>query len=583
MTNADLALCDDAGDQLIILSNNTVKDNQRFVRHVDARLVSDPDINWYLCLVLHYWRLEDYKTSLHYLNLADELGGQTHALALQMRGMVCRKIPGMQVEARDAYQKSIDINPAQNDCLYNLANLIVDDDPLLATKYYHQSIKLQPVMASAWHNLGKAYLDLDFFDQAFFCLKHSLVLDPAVADTWCNLGLAYLASQAYVSTEKCLRYAISLDANHSQSFINMGSVMMDVLGPEEALCFLQKGVELESSSANSLWNLALAYLLLGDYSKGWKYYEARFATKQFSLSDIPSSLPSPISIEDCPKMPEPPMLVWCEQGVGDAIQFIRYIYLLDAVGINYVVRARESLVELFRTWLPIGDCIIDENSVSDVYAKSPHIALMSLPRLFGTTVETVPAYVPYFSALNPTPKQLQVLPAPGGLSVGVAWASNPDNKSMYRHKSIPLELLMTRLLKLVSLDLVNLHSLQVGQDAGQIASWVDGYRIVDWSSKLNNFADTAHVVAQMDLVISVDTAVAHLAGALNVPTWTLLPFNCDFRWMRSRSDTPWYPSMRLFRQENLGNWQSVVDQLDYTFDKLFALNIDDLYLANLAS
>ena len=175
-----------------------------------------------------YWRCGDYKSAPHNLDAAIPMGANQNPLALQMRGMVCRQIPGMENMARKAYEQSIEINPNQNDCLYNLANLIVDDDPHSALDYYIRSLKIQPMMASAWHNLGKLYLDLDCLDSAFKCLNKSLCLDSSVADVWCNLGLTYLASQNYQATEKCFRHAISLDSNHSESHINMGSIMMDV-------------------------------------------------------------------------------------------------------------------------------------------------------------------------------------------------------------------------------------------------------------------------------------------------------------------------------------------------------------------
>jgi hypothetical protein len=147
---------------------------------------------------------------------------------------------------------------------------------------------------------------------------------------------------------------------------------------------------------------------------------------------------------------------------------------------------------------------------------------------------------------------------------------------MYRHKSMPLELLMPRLLDLINLDLIDLHSLQFGDDAGQLDPWISHERITHWPERLSDFSDTAHVVRQLDLVISVDTAVAHLAGALNRPTWLLLPQNADFRWLKDRSDCPWYPSMRLFRQTNHGDWAGVVNQVKAAFDELFLLNIDAL-------
>jgi len=141
------------------------------------------------------------------------------------------------------------------------------------------------------------------------------------------------------------------------------------------------------------------------------------------------------------------------------------------------------------------------------------------------------------------------------------WASNPTNKAMYRHKSLPLELLLPRLLPALHHDLIELHSLQVGDAAQQLMPYASLDGVHNWNGKLQNFSDTAHVVHQLDLLISVDTAVAHVAGGLDKPTWLLLQHNADFRWLRGRSDSPWYPCMSLIRQNKLGNWPSAVSQL----------------------
>ena len=197
---------------------------------------------------------------------------------------------------------------------------------------------------------------------------------------------------------------------------------------------------------------------------------------------------------------------------------------------------------------------------------------MSLPHIFKTQLHTVPCQVPYLRPRKELPTNLRLTPPPAGLSVGLVWASNPDNKAMYKNKSIPLSLLMPVFERLFALDLIELHSLQFGSDSSQLEDWQHLDQVHDWSDKLNDFSDTAHVVRQLDLVISVDTAVLHLAGALNKPAWALLPQNSDFRWLRERSDSPWYPSMRLFRQQAHGDWQSVADQLVEAFDSMLLLD-----------
>ena len=181
--------------------------------------------------------------------------------------------------------------------------------------------------------------------------------------------------------------------------------------------------------------------------------------------------------------------------------------------------------------------------------------------------------MPCFHAPGPPPEALLVPPPPGGLAVGLVWASNPDNKLMYRRKSLPLSELLEPLLPALREDLLELHCLQVGQDAKALEPYCDHPNIVDWNGRLGDFADTAHVVRQLDLVISVDTGVAHLAGCLGIQTWLMLHYDADFRWMRKCDTSPWYPGMRLFRQQNYGDWSTVVQPLLHELGRIYGLDL----------
>ena len=466
--------------------------------------------------------------------------------------MVARKLGGEIGRAERAYERSLELDPNRADTLYNFANLLKDDDPDRAVTLYRRSLELVSNAPSAWHNYGTALNSLHQYPDALAALKLSLRLDPLVADVWCNLGLAYFGLEDFASAERAFRHAIALDASHAPSHTNLGNALISVLQPEEALLHLERGVELDQSSTHSLWNLSLAYLLLGDYSKGWEYYEVRFENDDFEHVTTPTSGPRLRDLSAAPRAGQPPLVVWSEQGLGDAIQFCRYLYLLDAVGISFVFLARRSMMKLMRDWTGLGERVQELGSTDPKIDNRPHVALMSLPRLFGTELQTVPSVCPYLKPAGPLREDLRVVNPPGGISVGIVWASNPDNKAMYRNKSLPLKLLMPLFERLIDLDLIELHSIQFGADAEQMASWRHRHEIHEWNDRLKDFSDTAQLLNQLDLVISVDTAVAHLAGALNKPTWLLLPQNADFRWLRQRSDSPWYPSMRLFRQK--GSW-----------------------------
>ncbi len=525
---------------------------------------------------LGYWRLKRHKEAQALL-LSIEVDLLREPRYWILRGMVAKSLPDGIKEALAAYRQALSLDFHRSDLHYNLANLLQKSDPKAAEQAYLRSLSLDPNYAECWHNLGTLLHEQDRFSEAKICLQMSLQLDPAVANVWCNLGNTLQAQDYIYSAQRAFSYAISLDKSHGASHVNMGASLIQGLLPEEAIDYLNKGVQLEKNSADSLWNLSLAHLQIGDYLNGWSLYDARLSTADARPDEVPTLGKIPASIDNCPRIGDPELIVWSEQGLGDAIQFGRYLPLLESAGIPYEFRCRRPLFSLFKDWFGLDDRVVLETRVKDSSDHRPHIPLMSLPRLFNTQLSTIPNHLPYLKAPNSPPSNLEVPKAPGGLSVGLVWASHANNPKMYRRKSIDLSLLMPRLMDLLNLDLIDFHSLQLGPDEKQLAPWIDHPRITNWAPLLEDFSDTAHVLNQLDLVISVDTAVAHLAGALCRPTWLLLPHAADFRWLLDRVDSPWYPgTMRLFRQPSLGDWQGMVEQLNASLDSLFLLDLGAL-------
>ena len=540
------------------------------------------DSRWALPLAMAYWLEGRYRDALAALDEPSVVQASDSLwLYHNLVGMVARKIDGEMDRAIRAFERSLQLDPNRADTLYNFANLLKDEEPERSVALYRRSLAIEPSAPAAWHNYGTALNNLNQYEDALVALRLSLRLDPLEADVWCNLGLSYFGLEDFPSAEGCFRHAIALDASHAASHTNLGNALINVLQPEEALLHLERGVELDQSSTHSLWNLALAYLLVGDYAKGWEYYEVRFDNDDFEHVTIPTSGPRLRDLTAAPRRGQPPLVVWSEQGLGDVIQFCRYLNLLDAAGIPFIFLTRPHLLTLMRDWTGLGGRVQLLDSTDPKTDTRQNVALMSLPRLFGTDIHTVPSICPYLHAPIPPQDPLCVVNPPGGISVGIVWASNPDNKAMYRNKSIPLAVLMPLFERLIDLDLIELHSLQFGADADQLAPWKHREEIHEWKNRLTDFSDTAQLLSQLDLIISVDTAVAHLAGALNKPTWVLLPQNADFRWLRQRSDSPWYPSMRLFRQQAHGDWQSVADQLDEAFDSMLLLDTKALAAARM--
>jgi hypothetical protein len=247
-------------------------------------------------------------------------------------------------------------------------------------------------------------------------------------------------------------------------------------------------------------------------------------------------------------------LLHCEQGFGDVIQFIRYAPLLSARGANVVVQCFKELVGLVRRMPDVADVVADGATPP---AFDLHVRLMSLPLAFNTTVKTVPANVPYLLAAPQAAAAWgeRANAETGGLRVGIAWGARQNSQRGLR-KSIPVDALTP--LGDLARDRGPLCFFSLQKSPAAQASAPPPLPMVDWTAKLVDFSDSAALIANLDLVISVDTAVAHLAGAMGKPTWLMLPYGADFRWMLDRTDSPWYPTMRLFRQKAAGDWAGVI-------------------------
>ena len=532
--------------------------------HINARESLHTSPLWFVVLGFLHWRLGNPESALEFYNLALP-HAQGDASFQVMRGMAARRIPSCIHIAEEAYLTAIKLDPQRSDAHYNLANLYREENSLNAELSYLASLRLLPSQPMAWHNYGILLLHELRLTECLVALKLSIQLDPNVPAVWCNLGLLYFASLRISQARSALLKAISLDPDnygYSADFV------MDSF---------YSGNLIDKNSVDAVWDLGLISLAEGDYKKGFKYYEIRFLTKNFVCTEVPTSGPRLRCLSDFITLSASSLIVWSEQGLGDAIQFGRYLASLDSANIPFEFRCRKPLYELFRDWFDLGSKVIIETYVTDKYDMRPHCSLLSLPYLFNSDLSNIPSITPYIKQPCPPPSHLKIPSPPGGLAVGIVWAANPKNKAMYRHKSIKLELLMPILINLINLDLIDLHCFQFGSDNCQLDPWRQQERVFDWSLTVSNFSDTAYLVNQLDLVITVDTAMAHLSGALGRHTWLLLPRNSDFRWLIDKFNSPWYPKdFKLFRQLTHGDWFSVVNQLKNEFNELFLLDLESL-------
>lgn len=510
--------------------------------------------------------------SLHSLGRSDEalqhvkqsiLYDASNPSYLNTLGVILRKLKYIDKAIR-SYHCVAKLQPSFADVYYNCGNAYMEIKQLNeAIEQFQTCLKYRPEHNSAHHNLANALRDLKRIDEALHHYHLSNEYEPRNPDMHCNWGLAWQLQERWDRAIQCFQTAIHQKTDHVPAHINLGSALAVQERFSEACQALRRGVELDDTCLDAKFNLGLTLLTIGELEEGWHFYDTRL-----QLPDkVKPPLPTPIW--DGSLDLDAPLLVWAEQGYGDNIQFIRYVPILMELGLNVVVSTRKPLIPLFQRCLQPSAPPIIEHKPSELQGFKHHVPLLTLPRILRTSISTIPR-TPGYLTLASIPDSLRVARQPFALQVGIVWASGVDNKDMYADKSMNLGPLMEAFAHWRDSKLLSLHSLQVGIDASQLAPWLDSWGITDWSNQLESFYDTACVLSQLDLVITVDTAVAHVAGALNKPVWLMLQHNADFRWLRGREDSPWYPSMTLLRQSSLGDWPSVVNQVRERLARLLA-------------
>lgn len=345
--------------------------------------------------------------------------------------------------------------------------------------------------------------------------------------------------------------AFAQDRNSASAFNNYGNVLREIGEPEAAIPFLQRSVQLAPAAATPNFNLAVAYLLAGDYSRGWSQYEHRW-----NFEHLAGTLPQ----FDKPRwtgqdLKNKTILVIQEQGLGDTIQFVRFVFGLHTAGAKVILQVNNNLAPLFAGSAVIHQLIDIKDTPTGFDYWTP---IMSVPGVLGVNLQNLPHQLQYLAARSDLAKAWQDTLGPKNrLRVGICWSGRPDSW-INRHKGMPLESMLDLVQRNPHIEWVNL---QVECTASE-AEILEQNKVRNFPGLIRNFADSAALIHHLDVVISVDTAVAHLSGALGRPTWIPLNwYGTDWRWLLNRDDNPWYPSARLFRQPAMGDWKSVTDKI----------------------
>ena len=465
----------------------------------------------------------------------------------------------------------------------HLHNRLAEAEP-----FYRKALALDPDFKEAWANLGLVSLALGRPGEAVACQREALRIDPDNADALNNLGTAHYANGHIVEAENCFRAALRIQPAHANATLNLGSArqtlnhvdeaeglfrralalgidparansnlalaLMEQARPTEAELLCREALALRPDYKEARANLALALLMMGRLDAAWPEYEARWEVESMGT-------PAPVLTQPRwtgQKLNGETVLLYAEQGFGDTLQFCRYAPMVAAAGGRIVLVVPKALRRLLTTLEGVAELLTEEDDIRIVCDY--HCPLLSLPLAFNTTIDTIPGAVPYLHA-DPAPwgDTLAGLP---GLKVGLVWAgksrtAQPHAVAIDKRRSMHL----ADMASLLSVPRTSFVSLQLGPPASQMEALPDGANLLDVSDRLTDWADTAALIAGLDLVIAVDTAVAHLAGALGKPVWMLNRFDSCWRWFLNRDDTPWYPTMRLFRQTRRGDWAGVIERV----------------------
>ncbi|MGF1481488.1 MAG: TIGR03032 family protein [Cyanophyceae cyanobacterium] len=398
----------------------------------------------------------------------------------------------------------------------------------------------QPREPNVYLSLGNHAYHKGNWQEALQHYQHCLELDPSFTVARYNLGVICLEQERWSAAREFLHQVVNLEPHHADAYNNLGIIAHRQLYLEEAIAHFRQAIQRRERFPDAHFNLGMTLLLQGELKEGFAESEWRWQTQQFTPFVCRHPRWDGSNIE------KQTILIHTEQGAGDAIQFIRYLPLVRSRCRRLLLCCPENLVSLFATITAIDTIYTPgEIPLSEFHTYAP---LMSLPHLLGTTLNSIPATVPYVGeGLNQFP-----LPPAEGKKIGIVWSGSPTHKND-RHRSCSLK----QFLPVLKLTNCTFYSLQKGPRTEELTHLSPQVSLVDLSPHLTNFAATARIILSLDLVISVDTAVVHLAGGLGKPVWTLLSFCPDWRWMLYREDSPWYPTMRLFRQRQPQQWEAV--------------------------
>jgi tetratricopeptide (TPR) repeat protein len=508
----------------------------------------------------------DEFNALHMLGLIDYQRGRlpeaarliTAALRSEPNSADAWSNLGLVLHAQDEYAKALDafdralaLKPDRAEVLNNRGttlNCLKRHEDALDS--FTRAVALRPDYLFARFNQGSTLLGLGRFAEALASFEATLAIAPNHADTLCHRGNVLLKLNRVEDAFASYAQALAITPEHPQILQNYTVALRHLGRPREALESSEKAIRIKPDYAAARFEQAIALLALGDFERGWAAYESRWQLAEFEPQRRNYGRPLWLGQED---IAGKTVLLHCEQGYGDTLQFARYAPLLAERGATVVLEVQEHLKALLSQMPGVSQIVARGEPLPPFDLYCP---LLSLPLAFGTRRETIPANVPYIAADPGRTAHwaAKLSDFAGKTKIGLVWAGNSSANAIDTRRSLRL----SEFAPLAVLSGVQFFSLQKGEPAAQAQHPPEDFALTDYSSELHGFEDTAALIANLDLVISVDTSVAHLAGAMGKPVFILSRFDGCWRWLNHRDDSPWYRTARLFHQKAPGAWDEVI-------------------------
>lgn len=481
------------------------------------------------------------------------------------------KAQGKLEQAVTRYRQALALEPNYVDALVNLGAAYRAQGELdQAVASYQQALALQPDVPVAHSNLGHALAQQGKLDDANACLRKAIGLKPDFAEAHAYLGAILRNQGRHDEAMDSLNKALALRPDFPEAYNNLASTLIALGRPQVAEEQFRRALRLRPDSAELKFGYSQVQLLLGDYESGLELYESRLEKDALPQSTYGALQARLAQFAGLPRWRgedglDRAIVVWSDQGLGDTLMMMRYLPALKGRGIGkLIVYCEETLVRVVQS-IPEVDEVISRNRPPPIEKGDLHCPLTSLPLLFKTRVDTIPNRVPYLSVPDQLRQQwADKLAAVASPRVGLLWAGRKGHPQDAL-RSIRLE----KLSSLVGIADINFVSVQKGEEARQIAE--TGLRLFDRMDECSDLMETAALIDQLDLIIGIDTSVIHLTGALGKPLWLLNRFETEWRWMLEREDSPWYPTMRIFRQPRPGNWDEVIARVASALRSHFGL------------